>query len=164
NINVSEDGRVNVLTGNPDIGGSRASMALLAAEVLGVPVETIRPAVVDTDSIGYCDLTGGSRTTVATGGAVIKAAEALVEELRKRAAASWGVDVGEVEWVDGRAVARSGTGLETLNDAHAAGGTAAGQPAKTLTPAAIAAQAGMTGGPLCAVAAQNAHNSAPAFA
>ena len=165
-INVSEDGRVNVLTGNPDIGGSRASMALIAAEVLGVPMETIRPAVVDTDSIGYCDLTGGSRTTLATGGAVIKAAEALVEELKKRAAAIWALDIADIEWQDGRAMARSGTGLETLNDNRTTNdGTAASASAeKVLTLAEIAAKAGVTGGPLCAVASHNAHNSAPSFA
>ncbi len=143
-INVSEDGRINVLTGNPDIGGSRASMALMAAEVLGVPMETIRPTVVDTDSIAYSDLTGGSRTTLATGGAVIKAAEALVEELKKRAAALWALDIKEIEWVDGKAVAANGEKVFTL--------------------AELAAKAGVTGGPLCAVASHNAHNAAPSFA
>lgn len=164
NINVSEDGRVNVLTGNPDIGGSRASMALMAAEVLGVPVDTIRPAVVDTDSIGYCDVTGGSRTTLATGGAVIKAAEALVEELRKRAAALWGLSVEDVDWVDGCAVSRSGTGLETLNDSRNNDGDPTANDKKSLTLTELAAQAGVTGGPLSAVASHNAHNSAPSFA
>jgi CO/xanthine dehydrogenase Mo-binding subunit len=163
-INVSEDGRVNVLTGNPDIGGSRASMALLTAEVLGIPVDTIRPAVVDTDSIAYSDLTGGSRTTLATGGAVIKAAEALVAELRKRAAALWGISIEEVDWIDGRAVARTGTGLETLNEARDSAVHAPEAAQKSLTLAQLAAQAGVTGGPLCAVASHNAHNAAPSFA
>jgi CO/xanthine dehydrogenase Mo-binding subunit len=163
-INVSEDGRVNVLTGNPDIGGSRASMALITAEVLGVPVDTIRPAVVDTDSIAYCDLTGGSRTTLATGGAVIKAAEALVEDLKKRAAALWGISVEDVEWIDGRALARSNSGLEALNEGRTQDGHPAASAEKSLTLSQLAAQAGVTGGPLCAVASHNAHNAAPSFA
>ena len=158
-INISDDGSVNVLTGNPDIGGSRSSMALMAAEVLGVPVETIRPSVVDTDSIGFCDVTGGSRTTLATGGAVIKAAEILVLELRKRAAAIWTLDIEEVEWLDGKAVATSGTGLENMNREDAAT-----RGSKILTLAELAAKAGATGGPLCAVASLNAHNAAPSFA
>ena len=58
-------------TGNPDIGGSRASMAMMAAEALGIPVEQVRPVVADTASIGYSMLTGGSRTTFATGMAVV---------------------------------------------------------------------------------------------
>jgi CO/xanthine dehydrogenase Mo-binding subunit len=165
-IMVADDGGVNVLTGNPDIGGSRASMALMAAEVLGVPVETIRPAVVDTDSVGYCDVTGGSRTTLATGGAVIKAAEVLVNELRKRAAALLGVAIEEVEWSDGRAVVHGGVGIEALHDRANASGekAAAEQGGRVLTLAEIAARAGATGGPLCAVASHNAHNAAPSFA
>ncbi|MGL4565712.1 MAG: xanthine dehydrogenase family protein molybdopterin-binding subunit, partial [Halioglobus sp.] len=142
-INVADDGSVNVLTGNPDIGGSRASMALMAAEVLGVPVHTIRPMVVDTDSVGFCDVTGGSRTTLATGGAVIKAAESLVQELRRRAAAIWNVNIDEVEWVDGVAVSTSGVGLENMNRQDAA----SRNDRKTLTLAELAARAGMTGGP-----------------
>ena len=141
-------------------------MALLAAEVLGVPVETIRPAVVDTDSVGYCDVTGGSRTTLATGGAVIKAAEALVNELRKRAAALLSVAIEEVEWIDGSAVVRGGVGIEALHDRASAGAEkeAAEPGGRVVTLAEIAAKAGSTGGPLCAVASHNAHNAAPSFA
>jgi CO/xanthine dehydrogenase Mo-binding subunit len=41
-IHVNEDGTVTVVEGSPDIGGSRASMALMAAEELGVPYEQVR--------------------------------------------------------------------------------------------------------------------------
>ncbi len=159
-IHVTPDGGVLVTTGNPDIGGSRASMALLAAEVLGVPVETVHPQIADTESIGYCDGTGGSRTTLATGGAVIKAAEHLVEELRKRAAMTWGVDVDEVRWVDGKAVDREGFGIDQVihHDSPNVAGT------KVLTLADLAGLAGATGGPLTATASLHAHNAAPSFA
>lgn len=162
-LHVADDGGVVVLTGNPDIGGSRASMAMMAAEVLGIPVQSVRPAVVDTESVGFCDVTGGSRTTLATGGAVIKAAETLVEELKKRAAALWSLDVEEVEWADGKARASSGVGLESLTDS---GQASADSPSgeKVVTLAELAAMAGATGGPLCAVASHNAHNAQPAFA
>ena len=66
-------------TGNPDIGGSRASMAMMVAEVLGIPYERVRPIVGDTTSIGFTLLTGGSRVTFATGMAVTQAAEKVVE-------------------------------------------------------------------------------------
>ena len=39
--------------GHPDIGGSRASMAMMVAEVLGVPYESVRPVVGDTTAIGF---------------------------------------------------------------------------------------------------------------
>ena len=44
-INLSEDGRAVVMTGSPDIGGSRASMAIMAAEVIGIDVKLIQPVV-----------------------------------------------------------------------------------------------------------------------
>ena len=71
-INVNEDGTVAVVTGCPDIGGSRASMALMAAEVLGVDIERVKPLIADTQSTAYSDLTGGSRVTFATGKAVVE--------------------------------------------------------------------------------------------
>ena len=37
-------------------------MAMIAAEVLGLEANEVRPMVADTDSIGYTDVTGGSRT------------------------------------------------------------------------------------------------------
>src|SRR5262249_60531754 len=64
---INEDGTAVVVSGNPDIGGSRASIAMMAAEVLGIPVEKVRPIVGDTSSIGFSFLTGGSRVTFATG-------------------------------------------------------------------------------------------------
>ena len=65
-VNIHADGTASVVTGSPDIGGSRASMAMIAAEVLGLRVEDVRPSVGDTDSIGQTDVTGGSRVTLAT--------------------------------------------------------------------------------------------------
>src|SRR5947209_9917199 len=82
---INEDGTAVVVSGNPDIGGSRASIGMMAAEVLGIPVEKVRPIVGDTSSIGFSFLTGGSRVTFATGMAATQAAEKVVDELKKRA-------------------------------------------------------------------------------
>ena len=65
-------------------------MAMMAAEVLGVPIEHVRPIVGDTASIGFSHLTGGSRVTFATGMAVTQAAERVVDQLKQRAAADLG--------------------------------------------------------------------------
>src|SRR5437773_12475594 len=100
---INEDGTAVVAVGNPDIGGSRASMAMMAAEILGIPVERVRPIVADTSSIGFSFLTGGSRVTFATGMAATQAAEKVVEELKKRAAMIWDITPDAVEWKDGMA-------------------------------------------------------------
>src|SRR5207245_5613335 len=52
-VHVNEDGTVVVATGSPDIGGSRAAMAIMAAETLGIDYDQVRPIVADTASVGY---------------------------------------------------------------------------------------------------------------
>ncbi|MDB5481870.1 MAG: oxidoreductase [Caulobacteraceae bacterium] len=143
-VNLNEDGTAVVISGNPDIGGSRASMAMMAAEVLGLPVEKVRPIVADTASIGFSMLTGGSRTTFATGMAVTQAAQKVVEDLKRRAAMLMDVAVDEVEFVNGAAVCRD--------------------PAKaSLTVAELAAKAAQTGGPIGAQVSLNAQGAGPGF-
>ena len=100
-ISVNHDGTINLLTGSTDIGGTRASIAMQAAEVLCIPAEDVNPAVVDTDSIGYTEITGGSRTTFATGWAAHEAANDVVNEMIRRAAMMWDIAPGNIEFVKG---------------------------------------------------------------
>ncbi len=146
-IHIGEDGTATVISGNPDIGGSRASMAIMAAEVLGIDVEKVRPIVADTSSIGYNFLTGGSRVTFATGMAVVQAAEAAVEDLKKRAAKVWDISADAVEWVDG--------------EARPAGSNAG--EFEPLSLAQIAGMSGKTGGPINGHASINARGVGPGF-
>ena len=101
NLAVNADGTVNLTEGSTDIGGTRASIAMQAAEVLGIPSEDIRPSVVDTDSIGYTAVTGGSRTTFATGWAAYEAAQSIKQQMIERAASIWDVEAGSVEMEGG---------------------------------------------------------------
>src|SRR5437588_370737 len=91
-VHVNGDGSVMVATGSPDIGGSRASMAIMAAETLGVDYAQVRAIVADTNSVGYTHVTGGSRVTFATGMAVVDATKIVIADMCKRAAKKWGVD------------------------------------------------------------------------
>ena len=100
-LSVNSDGTVALVEGSTDIGGTRSSVAMQAAEVLGVPVEDIRPTVVDTDSIGFTAGTGGSRVTFATGWAAYEAAQEVKRQMIKRAATIWDVDPTSVEMTKG---------------------------------------------------------------
>ena len=100
-LSLSEDGTAQIAVGTPDIGGSRASMALMASEVLGIPYEDIRVIIADTASLGYNEISHGSRVTYASGLATIKAAESAVQKLCARAAAKWGIPEDAVYWEDG---------------------------------------------------------------
>ncbi len=147
-MNVNEDGTVVVATGSPDIGGSRASMAIMAAETLGVDYDRVRPIVADTASIGYTHVTGGSRVTFATGMAVVDATKKVIADLCVRAAKMWKVDPEGVVWEDGHARPAS----SNVGDF------------KPLSLREIAAARATTGGPIVAAAGVNPTVVAPGFA
>ncbi len=95
-ISVNADGTVNLVEGSIDIGGTRTSVAMQAAEVLGISAEDVRPTVVDTDSVGYTAVTGGSRTTFATGWAAYEAAQDVIRQMKERAAKLWETEAAGV--------------------------------------------------------------------
>jgi len=99
---VNPDGRVNLVEGSTDIGGSRASMAMMLAETLGISSDDVNPAVVDTNSVGYNDGTGGSRVTYSTGLATYELGLKLREVVRTELATLWDVPVEEVNFEDGK--------------------------------------------------------------
>ncbi len=144
-VNIHGDGTVSVVTGSVDIGGSRAAMAMIAAEVLGINVTDVRPLVADTDSIGQTDCTGGSRVAFATGMAVYEAAQDAVRQLKERAARLRQKNPEEVEWRDGQASWRNnGVKPASLRE--------------------LAMTLPMTGGPIVGRATVNPHGVGPAFA
>ena len=100
-ISVNSDGTINLIEGSTDIGGTRASVAMQAAEVLGIPAESVNPNVVDTNSVGYTAVTGGSRTTFATGYAAYEAAQDVKRQMMERAAKIWGIHEDNVRFADG---------------------------------------------------------------
>ena len=144
-VNIHADGSASVVTGSPDIGGSRASMAMITAEVLGLPFDDVRPVVADTDSIGHADVTGGSRVTFATGMAVYEAAQDAVRQLRERAAKIWERKADEVDFQNGKAIAKNN-----------------GVPPMTVKD--IAAKFPRTGGPITGRATVSARGVGPGFA
>jgi CO/xanthine dehydrogenase Mo-binding subunit len=98
---INADGTVALVTGAVDIGGTRAAHAMQLAETLGLPYEQIKPHVVDTDSIGYTGVTGGSRTAFAGGWAAHEAAMDIRRQMEERAAKIWEVDREQVRYEDG---------------------------------------------------------------
>jgi CO/xanthine dehydrogenase Mo-binding subunit len=99
---VNADGKVALVEGSTDIGGSRTSIAMQLAETLGIPAEDVTPTVADTDGIGYTDVTGGSRVTYATGWAAYEAARDIQRQMVARAAELWDVDANLVRYEDGK--------------------------------------------------------------
>jgi CO/xanthine dehydrogenase Mo-binding subunit len=147
NLTVNADGTVGVTTGMPDIGGSRASMCLMAAEELGIPYDQVNSIIGDTSSIGFCDITDGSRVTFSAGMATINAARDAVQKLCGRAAAIWGIPKDAVVWEKGHA--------------RPAGANAGKFPPLSLKD--IAAQFSSTGGPIAGHFEVNADGAGVSF-
>ena len=106
---------MTLVAGTPDIGGSRASLAMMAAEELGIALDKVRPLIGDTSTLGFTFLTGGSRVTFSSGMAVIEAARDMVRQLRERAAMIWEIPLDEVVWEDGCARTISGSATDARN-------------------------------------------------
>jgi CO/xanthine dehydrogenase Mo-binding subunit len=147
-LNVNQDGTIGLSVGTPDIGGSRASIGNMAAEELGIPADKVRCIIADTASLGYNDVTDGSRVTFASGMAAIQAARDAIGKLCDRAAKIWGIPADAVVWEKGYARPASPN---------------AGKH-EPLSLADIAAQAGSTGGPISGHCEINAEGAGVSFA
>jgi CO/xanthine dehydrogenase Mo-binding subunit len=101
-LNVNSNGTVNIVTGSIDLSGTRLSLAMQAAEVLGLNAEDINPSVVDTDSVGWTGGTGGSRITFDTGLAVISAAHEVIKQMSQRAAILWEAKPEDIKFENGK--------------------------------------------------------------
>ena len=99
--NVNNDGTVTLIEGSPDIGGTRASISMQLAETLGITAEDVYPQVADTDSVGYTDVTGGSRVTFATGLAAYEAGRDIKRQMIDRAAELWECQPGDIRAENG---------------------------------------------------------------
>ncbi len=143
--NVNYDGKVNLIIGSMDIGGSRPAAAQQFAEVLGIPAEDVNPQVGDTDSIGYTSMTGGSGVAFKTGWASYEAAQDVKRQMIERAALLWEAEADQLELVDGVFQHRSDPELR-ISFTELAGNLAA------------------TGGPVVGKANLNPSGAAPSFA
>ena len=126
---VNADGTVSLVEGSPDIGGTRAAVAMQAAEVLGIAAEDVRPLVGDTDSVGFTSMTGGSGVAFKTGWACYEAAQDITRQMIERAARIWEVPADDVEYAGGVISHRS-------------------DPELSLTFKELAARLNLTGGPI----------------
>lgn len=86
-IKINDDGSFNLLVGATDLGtGSDTVLAQLAAEILGCPIDDILVYSSDTDFTPFDKGAYASSTTYISGGAVVKAAEQVAEQIKKVAA------------------------------------------------------------------------------
>jgi CO/xanthine dehydrogenase Mo-binding subunit len=143
-LSINDDGTVTLVEGSADIGGTRPSIAMQAAEILGITAEDMFPRIADTDGVGYTGMTGGSRTTFATGWAAVNAAKNLIIELKNRLSMIWEIETSEILFEDGNFYSKSDSEL-------------------SITFKNLAGKLDGTGGPVSAVGAVDLDSSSHGF-
>lgn len=99
---VDSDGTVRVEVGIVDISGVTSSLALVAAEAMGVSPEQVQLHTTDTEG-AYGPYSGGSQVTYSTAGAVHEAVMAAKRQLVRLAAERFEAAEADIEIVDGHA-------------------------------------------------------------
>ena len=143
--NVMPDGKISLIEGSIDIGGSRTVVAQQMAEVLGIPVENIHPNIGDTDTIGYTSNTGGSGVAFKSGWAAIEAAKHIQNQMIKKASILFDVDSDKLIYSNGCVLNQS-------------------DPKQILSFNEIAASSNDTGGPIVGSSNLNPSGAGGSFA
>jgi aerobic carbon-monoxide dehydrogenase large subunit len=128
-VEVHEDGTVTATVGTSAHGqGHETAFAMIVAELLGVPMESVRIVQSDTALVPRGTGTMGSRSLQIGGSAVYKAGEQVLEKARQLAAHLLEAGVDDIVLHDGAKVGVAGVPATALSWAELA--MAAGDPAK----------------------------------
>ena len=101
-VQVERSGRVTVLHGASEIGqGSDSTMAYIACEELGVPLDYVRVFSADTDLVPVDLGAYSSRETVMVGNACLMACRRVGDLVRGSVAAEWDVEPSRVRLAGG---------------------------------------------------------------
>jgi carbon-monoxide dehydrogenase large subunit len=104
-IRFNDDGTVTIVTGTLDYGqGHAAPFAQVLIEKLGVPFDRIRLVQGDSDRLVTGGGTGGSRSAMLSGTAIMQAADKVIETGKQIAAHVLEASAGDIEFANGRFV------------------------------------------------------------
>jgi carbon-monoxide dehydrogenase large subunit len=104
-IRFEQDGTVTIITGTLDYGqGHAAPFAQVLSDKLGIPFERIRLVQGDSDALLAGGGTGGSRSMMNSGAAIVEAAAKVIEQGKAIASHVLEAAVGDIEFTDGRFV------------------------------------------------------------
>jgi xanthine dehydrogenase YagR molybdenum-binding subunit len=106
-VTINRDATVLVEIGVQDIGtGTRTYCGMIAAEELGIPLESVRASIGKT-YLGYGVPSGGSVTTASTAPAVKRAAEAAKKSLLEQIAPQMGLSPDDLDCAGGRVFSKT---------------------------------------------------------
>jgi CO/xanthine dehydrogenase Mo-binding subunit len=100
-LRLNTDGTLALTLGSVDISGTNSTMAMIAAETFGVPLDQVKLTTANTDSAPYSGMSGGSKVTYTMGVAVQAAAQSARDQVMAIASAEMEVSPDDLEMVDG---------------------------------------------------------------
>jgi len=108
-VALDDDGQATVYTSAVEMGqGAHTAMAQIAADVLSLPLRSVRVQGPDTDQTPFEPTTSASRTTYMMGNAVRRAASAVADALLELGARRFEADPDELMLLDGAVCAADG--------------------------------------------------------
>lgn len=121
-VEAASNGKVTVISGEADVGqGSKTVFAQIAAEELGLPLDVMEVAPLDTDDCPHALGSFSDRVTILGGGAVKLAAADLKQKLISLAAEHFSLKESQVVYHRGTLYAKgsegrpSGTGIDLFS-------------------------------------------------
>ncbi|GHO86173.1 xanthine dehydrogenase family protein molybdopterin-binding subunit [Dictyobacter formicarum] len=103
---LESDGTISVVIGTVDLTGSDTSLALIAAEAMGLPASQVNVAHDATDTMPYSGATGGSKTIYSMGPAVLAAAQETRRQILQIASDMLEAAVDDLEFKDDNVVVK----------------------------------------------------------
>ena len=101
-IRFEINGDVTIITGTLDYGqGHRSTFAQILCDALGVPFDRVQLVQGDSDELKAGGGTGGSRSTMASGTAIVTASETVIEQGRALAGHFLEAAVADIEFESG---------------------------------------------------------------
>lgn len=115
-LRFEANGDVTFTTGTLDYGQGHAStFAQIIGERLGVPFEAIRLRQGNSDKLPFGGSTGGSRSTIASGTAAVRASEGVISKALQLANWALKTNANDIEFRDGLVrVASTGEGINLI--------------------------------------------------
>jgi CO/xanthine dehydrogenase Mo-binding subunit len=107
---LENDGTITIIVGTVDLTGSDTSLSLIAAESLGMSVDSVNVAHDNTDTMPYSGGTGGSKTTYTMGAAVLLAAQDVRNQILTIAADMLEASSSDLEIEGDKVVVRGAPG------------------------------------------------------
>jgi aerobic carbon-monoxide dehydrogenase large subunit len=116
-IRFEADGAVTIITGTLDYGQGHASpFAQVLSQRLGIPFQRIKLVQGDSDELIAGGGTGGSRSIMQSGGAIIAASDLVIEQGKQAAAHFLEAAAADVEFVRGRfTIAGTDLGIQIMD-------------------------------------------------